>query len=94
MARNKTSKTIDKIGEGIGVGIIAGLAGTIAITLSQTIEMKITGRKPSTVPADAATKVLDFQAKAGKKEAFSNEVHWAYGTLWGIVRGVCLILAV
>lgn len=88
MAKNKTSKVIDKIGEGIGVGIIAGLAGTVAITLSQMIEMKITGRKPSTAPADAASKVLDIQPKAGKKESFSNEVHWAYGTLWGIVRGM------
>ena len=38
----------------IGKGLMAGAAGTLAITLSQMIEMKITKRKPSTAPADAA----------------------------------------
>jgi hypothetical protein len=73
----------------IGKGILAGLAGTAAITLSQMIEMKINDRKPSTAPADAASKVLDVKpATEQDKEKFSQEVHWAYGTTWGLARAV------
>lgn len=73
----------------LGKSIIAGLAGTAAITISQMIEMKIEKRKPSKVPADAASKVLDVKAvNKDKKEKFANEVHWAYGTTWGVGRGV------
>ena len=76
-------------GAAIGNGLIAGLAGTVAITLSQMIEMKITRRKPGTVPADAVRKVLDVQeASQEDKERFSQEVHWVYGTQWGAARGI------
>jgi hypothetical protein len=75
--------------EAIGLGLLAGLAGTAAITLSQMIEMRITKRKPSTTPIDAASKVLDITAVSDtKKTAVSQEVHWAYGTTWGIARGI------
>lgn len=78
-----------KIALALGKGIIAGLAGTLAITVSQAIEMQITNRKPSTAPADAASKVLDVKAVSKeKKEKLANEVHWAYGTIWGIARGL------
>ena len=86
-ANKRAVIAIDKLGEGIGVGLIAGLAGTVAITLSQMIEMKIRDRKASTVPADAASKALDIKPEEGKKEQFSQRVHWVYGTLWGVVRG-------
>jgi len=73
----------------IGTGVLAGIAGTAAITLSQMIEMKITGRKPSNVPAAAAEKVLDIRAATeNDRSSLSQEVHWAYGTLWGLPRGV------
>lgn len=81
--------TTGKIALALGKGIIAGLAGTAAITLSQTIEMKINGRPPSKAPADVATKTLDVKAKDEQhKEQFSQEVHWGYGTTWGIARGI------
>ena len=71
----------------IGKGIVAGLAGTLAISISQMIEMRISRRKPSTTPADAAGKVLGVRPRdeAGKAR-FANVVHWAYGTGWGLVR--------
>lgn len=73
----------------IGKGLIAGVAGTAAITLSQIIEMKITKREPSTEPADAAEKVLDVKPETPEdKQKFSQEVHWGYGTAWGIPRGL------
>jgi hypothetical protein len=74
----------------IAKGLLAGLAGTAAMTVSSTIEEKLRGREPSSAPADAAAKVLgihDFPDER-TKNAFSNAVHWTYGTSWGVVRGV------
>jgi hypothetical protein len=36
----------------VGKGLFAGLAGVAAMTLSQQIEMKLSGREPSTSPGD------------------------------------------
>lgn len=80
---------LEKVGKAIGIGLMAGLAGTVAITLSQTIEMKLTKRPPSTTPIDAVSKVLDVEATSeAEKQKVSQEVHWTYGTSWGIVRGL------
>ncbi len=82
-----------EVAQAVGKGLIAGAAGTLAITLSQMIEMKITKRKPSEEPADAAEKVLDIKPAAEKdKPKFSQEVHWAYGTSWGLPRGIMSLL--
>ena len=73
----------------IGAGLISGLAGTVAITISQMIELKITGRKPSTVPADAVEKTLDLKATdETEKTELSQKIHWAYGMAWGLPRGL------
>ncbi len=82
------STVLGELGAAIGKGLIAGFAGTIAITASQLIEMRITKRKASQAPAKAATKTLHIEATAGNKEEFSNEVHWVYGTSWGVMRGL------
>lgn len=82
------STALGKLGAAVGKGLIAGLAGTVAITISQMIEMKITNRKPSNAPADAVEKALHIEATPGNKEDFSNEVHWMYGTSWGVMRGL------
>jgi hypothetical protein len=80
---------LEELGTAIGVGLLAGLAGTAAITISQMIEMKLTKRPPSNVPAEAVSKVLDVKSTDdSKKEKVSQEVHWVYGTSWGIVRGL------
>ena len=80
---------LSEFASAIGKGLIAGAAGTLAITLSQMIEMKITKRKPSTTPADAAQKVLEVKPETEEdKQQFSQQVHWAYGTSWGIPRGI------
>ena len=82
-----------EIASAIGKGLIAGAAGTLAITLSQMIEMKITKRKPSAAPAEAAEKVLDIQPETEEdKQSFSQMVHWSYGTSWGIPRSVLSLL--
>ncbi len=89
MGRKRNSNALDELGTAIGVGLLAGLAGTAAITLSQMIEMKITKRKPSVVPEQAVEKTLDVGAVTEeKKEKVAQEVHWVYGTTWGVPRGL------
>ena len=86
---NKTETGLAKIGSAIGRGLIAGLAGTAAITLSQFIENKINQKEASFAPADAAGKALGIEASERENRAkLSREVHWTYGTLWGVARGL------
>ena len=82
------STILGEFGSAIGKGLIAGLAGTVAITVSQMIEMRITKRKASNSPARAVKKALNIEATPGNNEDFSNEVHWVYGTSWGVMRGL------
>lgn len=78
-----------KVAFALGKGVIAGLAGTAAITIAQMIEMKVTGRGPSDSPAKAVNKVLHVEATdEAHKDEFVQEVHWTYGTLWGVARSV------
>lgn len=89
MKNTKATVLFDQLGTAIGVGLLAGLAGTLAITLSQTIEMKLSGRQPSTIPADAVSQTLDIQpVNEASKSRLANQVHWAYGTCWGVARGL------
>ena len=71
-------KSLAKAGGAIGKGLISGFAGTIAMTLAQMVEMKITGRSMSTMPAKVGGKALGVEprgkaelekAKAEKEEA-------------------------
>lgn len=80
---------IGKLGTAIGRGLIAGFAGTVAITISQMIEQKITNKPASFAPSDAASKALGIEAATREdRDQFSKEVHFTYGTLWGIPRGL------
>jgi hypothetical protein len=74
----------------IGRGLVAGAVGTAAMTVSSTIEQKLRERDGSTAPADAAMKVLGIEGFCddAAKSRFSNVVHWAYGTGWGVPRGL------
>jgi hypothetical protein len=72
----------------IGKGLLAGLAGKAAMTISQMIEMRITKRKPSEAPIKVAEQVTDVKETAEKtKTKVSQEIHWAYGTSWGVAPG-------
>lgn len=87
--KNKSGLFLNELGTAIGIGVMAGIVGTAAISISQAIEMKITEREASSAPADAAGKVLDIKpADEEKKAKVGQEVHWAYGTSWGIARGL------
>jgi hypothetical protein len=89
MKRYRKQNALANMGTAIGVGLIAGLAGTVAMTLCQIAEMKVTGRKPSNTPANAVREVLDVEpVTESKSEEVSNEVHLAYGTSLGMIRGI------
>lgn len=80
---------VGRVAGALGKGLLAGLAGTAAITTSQMVEMMLTDREPSTIPADAAAKVFGIEpVDEEKKSKLANEVHWAYGTSWGAFRGL------
>ena len=90
---NNIASITGKIGSAIGMGLIAGLAGTVAITLSMKIERMLTEAPASFAPADAASKALSIEASDREQwPKFSNEVHWTYGTLWGVARGLLSLI--
>jgi hypothetical protein len=85
----RDENALGELAGAIGKGLLAGLAGTAAITLSQMIEMKITKREPSEAPVKVASQVTGAApANDSQKEKLSNEIHYAYGTSWGVVRGL------
>ena len=87
--KKKPAYLFGKLGSAIGKGLLAGAAGTLAITISQMIEMKITKREPSDEPAEAAEKVLHITPDtAADEKKLSQEVHWLYGSAWGVPRGI------
>jgi hypothetical protein len=92
MKKKTSNKWWDKLSEisgDFGRGLFSGLAGTIAISFSQWIEMKITHRPPSNSPVEAAGEVLGFIPKDEKhKKSLNGLVHYTYGSLWGVVKGI------
>ncbi len=87
--RLKEENALGELGSAIGKGILAGLAGTLAISISQAIEMKITGREASEAPVKVASQVVDVKpTNDEQKEKVGTEIHLAYGTAWGVARGL------
>src|SRR5215210_5897104 len=67
-------------------GIAAGFAGTVALTASQRIEMRITGRPPSDVPAQVAEGVLRITLTGRRRELAGVTAHWCNNTSCGLGR--------
>ena len=82
------NNALGELGSAIGKGLLAGLAATAAITISQMIEMKITKRQPSDAPIKVAEETVGAKPAPGEKQKMSEELHWAYGTTWGVARGI------
>ncbi|GAB3441955.1 hypothetical protein GCM10027570_08690 [Streptomonospora sediminis] len=73
----------------VGRGLLAGLVGTAAMTVSSTIEARLSGRGPSTAPAQAAGTVMGVEPRnESGEQRFNTMVHWGYGTMWGAARGL------
>ena len=88
MGRNNDN-LLGELGNAIGKGLLAGLAGTAAITISQMIEMRITKRQASEAPVKVAEQVTDVKPSTEEAKArVAQEIHWVYGTSWGIARGL------
>lgn len=69
----------------LAVGLAAGVAGTAAMSTSQAIEMRITGRKPSTSPAEAICVMLGVETRSDDQETrLATEMHWVYGAALGV----------
>ncbi|GGH06153.1 hypothetical protein [Mucilaginibacter phyllosphaerae] len=81
--------TLGALGSAIGKGLLAGLAATAAMTLSQMVEMKITKRQSSDAPLKVAEDTAGVKPAANEdKQKLTQELHWSYGTVWGVARGI------
>lgn len=77
------------VAEEVGKGLFAGVIGTAAMTVSSTTEMNLRGRGASPAPATAAGKVLGVEPESEEEQArFASLVHWGYGTMCGVPRGL------
>ena len=74
----------------IGLGVLAGTVGTVALTLAEKIEIRSSGREPSTVPGQVGAKISghDPQTHAQLVERLNPVVHWVHGISMGGVRGL------
>lgn len=90
--QHEASTGIAHVAAGIGIGILAGLIGTVVMTAAQMIEMQISGRKPSNTPYKAVKKTFGIEAQSEEdQELITNFTHIAYGTSWGIPRGLLTV---
>lgn len=70
-------------------GALAGLIGTAAMTAAQTAEMRMTGRRPSLVPGQVASKLLRLEPEGDDAMSrISIRMHWAHGMTMGAIRGL------
>ena len=70
-------------------GALAGLIGTAAMTAAQTAEMRVSGRKPSLVPGQVASKLLGLNPDNNEAlSRISTRMHWAHGMTMGCARAL------
>lgn len=80
---------VGEVAAAVGKGLFAGLAGTAVMTVSSTLEANLSGRGPSSTPADALSAALGVRPEGEAGQQRLNTVaHWGYGTTWGAVRGL------
>lgn len=85
----EATTTLARVASGIGIGLVAGLVGTVVMTAAQMIEMQFSGREPSDTPYKAVKKTFGIEAQSDEaKELITNVTHFAYGSTWGIPRGI------
>jgi len=67
-------------------GFAAGVVGTCALTVSQRIEMAVTGRAPSDLPARVAEGVLGISPRGRRRERVAIAAHWVNNSASGVSR--------
>jgi hypothetical protein len=70
----------------IARGLAAGFAGTVALTLSQRIEMQVSGRAPSDLPAQVAEGLFGISPRGRRRELVATAMHWVNNTSSGLSR--------
>ena len=70
----------------IARGLAAGFVGTCALTVSQRIEMAVTGREPSDLPARVAEGVLRISLRGRRRSVAATAAHWVNNTGSGVGR--------
>lgn len=70
-------------------GLFAGLIGTAVMTISETLEMKLTKREASMVPAQVGSKLFGVSTSGdAEMMRLNNAVHWGHGTGMGVLRAL------
>lgn len=73
----------------IAKGLFAGLVGTAVMTVSDTLEMRLTKRESSTVPARVGSKLFSMPLVGNAKiTGLNHAVHWGHGTGMGVLRAL------
>jgi len=68
-------------------GAVAGLMGTAVMTAAQAAEMRVSGRPPSMVPGQVASKLLGLEPVDDAALArISIRMHWVHGMTQGLLR--------
>ncbi len=67
-------------------GLAAGFVGTVAITVSQRIEMRLTGRGASDLPAMVAERALGISPRGRARSVVAFATHWWNNTTTGLGR--------
>jgi hypothetical protein len=80
--------------DGAARGLAAGFAGTVALTASQRIEMAVTGREASDLPAQVASGVLGISPTGRRRELVATATHWFNNTSSGLSRAALGALGV
>jgi hypothetical protein len=74
----------------IGRAILAGVAGTVVMTAFQKlVEMPLTGRSDSYVPADFAERILPIRMTTPEgRKRLNYATHFSLGAMWGTAYGI------
>jgi hypothetical protein len=84
---------VGDVASALGKGLVAGAIGTVAMTLSQRLAQRLVGQEPSSTPAKAVEKVVGVEPKGQQEEErLTNLTHFAYGTAWGVPRGLLAVV--
>ena len=70
----------------IARGLAAGFVGTCALTVSQRVEMAVSGRAPSDLPAQVVEGVLGISLRGRRRELAATAAHWINNTASGLSR--------
>jgi hypothetical protein len=78
------------LGQAVLLGLVAGIIGTAIFTVVELIDIKITGRAPSTVPGQVAVRLMgrDIDSNPDLVRKLNPFVHWGHGTMLGALRGL------